>query len=217
MNFKILPLLAALALITGCASREPNNLSLEKRAATEYYDSGRYLAQFSIVAEDARNHLRNRVANSRPGEKLAVVFDIDETLLSNWPFLQAYDYSFALPLVNRWLLEGRSLPLESTLALYREAVSLRVPVFLITGRRPVDRAATVANLKRYGVTQIQGLYLRPVEDTNASVIPFKSGARQAITDEGYRIILNIGDQWSDLEGGLAERQYKLPNPFYYID
>ena len=96
-------------------------------------------------------------------------------------------------------------------------MAYRVPVFLISGRRPSQREATVANLKRYGITQVQGLYLRPEEDKNPSTVPFKSAARQAITDQGYRIILNIGDQWSDLEGGFSERRYKLPNPFYYIE
>jgi hypothetical protein len=33
---------------------------------------------------------------------------------------------------------------------------------------------------------------------------------------GYTIIANMGDQFSDLEGGFSERTYKLPNPFYYI-
>jgi hypothetical protein len=28
--------------------------------------------------------------------------------------------------------------------------------------------------------------------------------------------VNIGDQMSDLDGGFAERTYKLPNPFYFI-
>jgi len=41
------------------------------------------------------------------------------------------------------------------------------------------------------------------------------GARQ---DRGEicTIIVNAGDQESDLAGGYAERAYKLPNPFYYI-
>jgi hypothetical protein len=29
-------------------------------------------------------------------------------------------------------------------------------------------------------------------------------------------VLNMGDQLSDLEGGYAERTFKLPNPFYWI-
>lgn len=33
---------------------------------------------------------------------------------------------------------------------------------------------------------------------------------------GFRIIVNVGDQESDLAGGHAERAFKLPNPFYII-
>jgi hypothetical protein len=34
---------------------------------------------------------------------------------------------------------------------------------------------------------------------------------------GYRLILNIGDQYSDLFGEpQAEASVKLPNPFYYL-
>ena len=29
-------------------------------------------------------------------------------------------------------------------------------------------------------------------------------------------MLNVGDQWSDLQGGYADRVLKLPNPTYYL-
>ena len=29
-------------------------------------------------------------------------------------------------------------------------------------------------------------------------------------------MLNVGDQWSDLQGGYADRILKLPNPTYYL-
>jgi hypothetical protein len=41
----------------------------------------------------------------------------------------------------------------------------------------------------------------------------KSGLRYSIERLGYKIILNIGDQESDLAGGFSERTYKLPNPW----
>ena len=31
-----------------------------------------------------------------------------------------------------------------------------------------------------------------------------------------RILLTMGDQLSDLNGGYAERTFKLPNPVYYL-
>jgi hypothetical protein len=38
----------------------------------------------------------------------------------------------------------------------------------------------------------------------------------AITRRGYRIVVNLGDQRSDLDGGYALRAIKLPNPMYVI-
>jgi predicted secreted acid phosphatase len=45
---------------------------------------------------------------------------------------------------------------------------------------------------------------------------FKATKRSEIVEQGYTIVLNMGDQLSDLEGGYAERTFKLPNPFYWI-
>jgi hypothetical protein len=40
--------------------------------------------------------------------------------------------------------------------------------------------------------------------------------RDELQKEGKLIILNIGDQHSDLIGGNAKKSIKLPNPFYLI-
>jgi acid phosphatase len=84
------------------------------------------------------------------------------------------------------------------------------------------RAATVANLKRAGYAGWKGLVLRSLEP-RCNVTCFKRMARAAIAAQGYTIIANIGDQWSDLDpaadkksGSYAERIYKVPNPFYFI-
>ena len=38
-----------------------------------------------------------------------------------------------------------------------------------------------------------------------------------IVAQGYRIILSVGDQWSDLNGDpKAEVSVKVPNPFYFL-
>ena len=43
-----------------------------------------------------------------------------------------------------------------------------------------------------------------------------AGARRKLEETGYRIVVNIGDQQSDLDGGFAECGFKVPNPFYFI-
>lgn len=47
------------------------------------------------------------------------------------------------------------------------------------------------------------------------MIPYKSGARAKLEKHGFKLIVNVGDQESDLAGGHADRAFKLPNPFYF--
>jgi acid phosphatase len=49
-----------------------------------------------------------------------------------------------------------------------------------------------------------------------SAVEFKAPERKKLMDQGYTVIVNVGDPMSDLEGGFAERTYKRPNPFYCI-
>jgi predicted secreted acid phosphatase len=53
---------------------------------------------------------------------------------------------------------------------------------------------------------------------NAScpTIRYKSGTRAYIESQGYHIVANFGDQFSDLEGGFADKTFKMPNPNYYL-
>ncbi|MDA2919845.1 hypothetical protein MYX76_10190 [Desulfobacterota bacterium AH_259_B03_O07] len=78
------------------------------------------------------------------------------------------------------------------------------------------RAATEKNLKSVGYTEWDGLFLKPNNYDKKSVNPFKSSTRKKIEEKGYTIVVNIGDQFSDLAGGYAERVFKLPNPYYFI-
>jgi hypothetical protein len=53
---------------------------------------------------------------------------------------------------------------------------------------------------------------------NAScpTIRYKSGVRAHLEDLGWDIVGNFGDQFSDLEGGFADKTFKLPNPNYFL-
>ncbi len=47
-------------------------------------------------------------------------------------------------------------------------------------------------------------------------IPYKSGTRAYIESQGYDIVADFGDQFCDLEGGFADKTFKMPNPNYYL-
>jgi predicted secreted acid phosphatase len=90
-----------------------------------------------------------------------------------------------------------------------------VAVFFLTGRSSRERETTIRSLNAAGYNGWADLIMRPETDKSPARI-FKSQERQKIEDKGYRIILNIGDQASDLAGCCAERIFKLPNPFYLV-
>jgi len=52
--------------------------------------------------------------------------------------------------------------------------------------------------------------------TSCPTIQYKSGTRAYIESQGYEIVANFGDQWSDLLGGFADKTFKMPNPNYYL-
>jgi predicted secreted acid phosphatase len=160
--------------------------------------------------------------------KPAIVLDIDETSLSSLPEALANDFGFIpdgpcdyLPKgpcgFDAWIRQPRAKTIPGTLALFNAAKAHDVAVFFITGRNEDEtlRAATVKNLKAAGYDGWTGLVMRSSAAGNMSLAGYKSGERAKIA-ERYTILINVGDQQTDLEGGYAERAYNLPKPFYWL-
>ena len=207
------------------------------QAVRDYHDSGAYQRDLVRVGSRAkaflvrqthalrgRARLRcSRVRRSGTGgaalrracrrPKLAVVLDIDETALSHYEELQAANFSGATAALAAAVISADSPPIAPTLALYRAARARRISVFFITGRPQISEMPTRQNLDEAGYRDRAGLSFKP---TDAATIPFKRGQRAKIERRGFRIVVNLGDQESDLAGGLADRSFKLPNPFYFI-
>lgn len=216
MPIRLLLSIAALAL-NGCAGGgEPSpNLTLLKWRMIEWHDSGRYAQAFENAARPARNTLESYLRRKTP-QNFAVVFDIDETLLTNWPYLYRSRFGIEERTFATWAVDSRDRALHATQEIFNRAHAYRIPIFLVTGRDESLRAATIRNLEEAGYWGWTGLFMKPATEVDPSIIPFKSGVRKVLTDRGYDLILNIGDQESDLAGGYARHRFKLPNPFYYI-
>ena len=193
-----------------------------QRQVEEYISSGRYERDFSAVVARARDWLEER---AKTAKKPAIVLDIDETSLSNWP---AYRVNGWGRVVNgpcdlkqgpcglrAWQALGQSQALAPTRDLARRAHELGVAVFFISGRPPNLRDATGRNLREQGYDPT-AVILLPEGAHFKSAVDFKAPERRKIAEQGYTIILSMGDQESDLAGGFAERTFKLPNPVYYL-
>ena len=112
---------------------------------------------------------------------------------------------------------GGEMPaIAQTLELFREARVAGVSVFFVTGRRERLRAPTTANLRTEGFRGTWSLRLRPNRQPRSQRAGWKARVRRSLARRGYRVVANVGDQWSDLRGGGAMRTFKLPNPMYTI-
>ncbi len=213
------PAIAFLALcLLGCASspREPApNLTLLKWQCIQWHDSGAYDRAVARAAIPARKALEHYLHGVTP-QNFAVVFDIDETLLSNWPYLSATQFAINPETFATWAAREQGTALAPLREIFARAHAYQIPIFLISGRDESLRAATQKDLAEAGYWGWSGLFLKPSSYREASIIPFKSGVREMLTEKGYNLILNVGDQDSDLAGGYARHHYKLPNPFYFI-
>lgn len=209
-------------LLTFCAlplavieAAEPPNLDHHKDAIRRYVDSGEYSRDITAVAEQARAWLTERVARRAVGERLAMVFDLDETLHSNLPFMLEQDLGGSDAAWDTWLAKGQDPAIEPVREVYRVARQLGIEILFITRREEHLRSATQRNLRAIDCGEYAALVMKPDADKITGAA-FKSSERKRLSEQGYVIIANIGDQASDLAGGHAERTFKLPGPFYFI-
>lgn len=190
------------------------NMALVKEKMRQYYKSGRYLGEVDTIAEQARSYLEvnlPRVQDRRP----AVVLDIDETTLSNYPHIDAFDFGYIPKEWSAWILQGEAPALKGPLGFFRYARQHDVAVFFITGRTEKERQATERNLRREGYDGWTELIMKADGDHTLTGA-YKARHRKQLTEQGYNIVVNLGDQASDLEGGYSEAVFKLPNPMYYV-
>ncbi|MFJ3321334.1 MULTISPECIES: HAD family acid phosphatase [unclassified Curtobacterium] len=221
----------------------PNIDSVKKTIATYYGDPGTGLANRtdspyiremrSIVDRQSAQLQRIHDAAVRRGEKPAIVLDADDTTL--WTYdMEVADMHFVFDPARQdeWVQDERFPATPSMVGFVNRAQSLGFTVFGLTGRNDDQKAATVQNLSKVGYTAFTqdrfftkwtgvGASQQPSYITCATAkcttVEYKALTRKHIEqDLGYDIALNVGDQWSDLQGGYADRSVKLPNPTYYL-
>jgi len=197
------------------------NLDTLKDELKHYHDCtckcGCYARDLNLQADRAVAFLRWRAAHRQPKEKLALVLDIDETTLSNYEEMVKAGFAYDSKAFGAWVDSATAPAIPGTLRLYNEAQRLGVRIFFLTGRTEAQRDATERNLRGQGFDGWQQLILRAPAQATWTALAYKSVARAAIAAEGYQVVLNVGDQWSDLRGKpAAEYSVKYPDPYYFL-
>ena len=193
-----------------------------------YYDDlnprSEYMKDVSKIVKQAQIYLKSCVDERKKldnKDKLAIVLDIDDTSVSNYPSIVKDNFKNTPDeIIRRYRLANQPV-IQPVLRFSKKAINKGVSVFFITHRKPHDdnpreslRPYTVSALESAGYKGWRGLYIPIGKEKKLTSTNFKIKKRKTIAKQGYRIILNMGDQTSDLEGGFAERTFKLPNYLY---
>lgn len=171
-----------------------------------------------------------------PGQ--AVVFDVDSTLLSDYGNEEDMNFNYNSALNGIWVNNALMPAVPGMPGLLQYLHNQGYTIYAITGRPASQQAATLTNLAGAGYTtdgtpsgtpliDTSHLYTKDVAnqpwvdctlDGNpaCSTVEYKALTRQHIESAGFTIDMNVGDQWSDLEGGHAAATQKMPNPSYFL-
>lgn len=156
------------------------------------------------VADTTFKSLRPRieaVVRGADKRKDVIVLDIDATVL----------YNTDEPLVG-------ADPNFKMQPIYDLARTRQVPVHFVTARigTPQNRAATLRQLHAMGFDWFHSLYMRPpsTPPTSEAIARYKLNARKAIAQNGNKnVLLNVGDQWTDLLVVDAQTAQNLDSKF----
>ncbi|MFJ9869422.1 HAD family acid phosphatase [Streptomyces sp. NPDC101165] len=183
---------AALAALAAPAEAADATTSSASATAAKV-DYATWQKDCQSVMDQALPYLKARIAAAKPGEKQAIVFDIDNTTLET-------DFGFSYPQpANKPVLNVAEYAQE-------HGVSL----FFVTARPGIIYWPTEYNLEHDGY-DVSGLYVRGLFDLFKDVAAYKTAQRVDIENQGYTIIANVGNSATDLSGGHAEKTFKLPD------
>jgi len=190
---------------------EIRNLDSLKNDLRDYYSSGRYYNEITTCANNAKAIINKYIGQTNK----TIVIDIDETMISEWSIMQKYDFGWFDADITEAQYCVDFPAFQCIVDLVDYCMANGIAVNILSSRRQKYEQYTLELLGNAGYQNYTDLLLRPTDDTG-TIQDYKIEQRQKIISSGYDIIVNIGDQQSDLDGGYADCTIKIPNPFYLI-
>jgi predicted secreted acid phosphatase len=217
------------------------NIDVVKKTIAAYYGdpgtgiankaSSPYITEMSGITQKLTAELPSLYAKAAAtGKKPAIVLDTDDTMLMTYDReVAAMHFNFDPALNNQDVLNEVFPATPGMVAFENAARAAGFTVFGITGRSAAQKQASIENVTKVGYSGFtpdnyftkwpagaQPSYVT-CATTTCTTVEYKANTRKHIEqDLGYDVALNVGDQWSDLQGGYADHDQKLPNPTYYL-
>jgi 5'-nucleotidase (lipoprotein e(P4) family) len=191
--------LAGLDSSSLAAAEDQDHLIL---ATLWFQKSAEMRALFYQCFRSAEIALAENLAWAGRTKPVAVVLDIDETLLDNSPF-QGWQVLEKKEFNNddwfRWVELAQAEPLPGAVEFTRYADSLGVEVFYVSNRTVQEMGPTIKNMLALGFVNADSTHMLLKETTSSKV------ERRALIEKDYEILLLVGDNLADHSGTYEER------------
>lgn len=239
MKYLLLSVILATSLLISCNSGNRNKPGRDYEklltASSWYQHSAEMKALYHQGFNIARERVEAELAKPKGDKPLAVVVDIDETMLDNSPFeTQLMKEGETEDGWHSWTNKASARALPGALEFAKFAEGKGVAIFYITNRDSSERKSTLKNLASVGFPFATEDHLLTRGDTAFSNgnVSSKAGRRARVAST-HNIILLIGDNLNDFseifenrkendgKAAVAEnaalfgkRYIVLPNPMY---
>jgi 5'-nucleotidase (lipoprotein e(P4) family) len=167
----------------------------------------------------------------KKGKPLAVITDIDETLLDNSPYdaqRAVANLDYDVKTWKQWTAKGIADTVPGAPSFFKYAASKGVTVFYITNRDEDERTGTTKNLNLYNLPNVDDAHLLLKQGTSSKEV------RRQLVLKKYNIVLLCGDNLPDfdarydnhpaeaartsttisLRAQFGDRYIVIPNPSY---
>lgn len=149
----------------------------------------------------ARVSLDDAIATHKGTKKMAVVVDIDETMVDNSPYeAQNVLGNFGYPeRWGEWIDKASAAAIPGAVEFMKYAVSKGVDVFYISNRKIAEKDATIKNMRALGFPLIDDEHLLLRDKTSS-----KNERRDKVAAT-HDIVLLIGDNMNDFSGDFENK------------
>ncbi|MDB2592995.1 hypothetical protein N9Y17_04785 [Gammaproteobacteria bacterium] len=180
-----------------------------------YVQSGEYEKQLQQAVVQGTAKIKPLLRQE--GVKWAAVFDVDETLLSNLGYMIPHRFIYDKGRFNQWTQSAQGQAIASVRALYYDLQDQGITMFVLTARPQSQCDITRYHLAQKGIKDYKQMICWQAKDPS-TLSAYKAHIRQQIIQAGYRLLVDVSDQASDMANSPhAAVEIKLPNPFYTLD
>jgi predicted secreted acid phosphatase len=145
-----------------------------------YYESGKYSNDLKEIISNAETEINKLKLDTTS----SIVFDIDETSLSNYEVIKKIYFGYDEKMWHNWINEARAPAIPEVKQFYEFVISKNLKVIFLSSRKSSQYDVTYRNLKNAGYIVFDTLILKGNSDSSFTSLEFKSKQRELLSKKG---------------------------------